>query len=216
MQLEEVRRQIVAECLGLERDGLLSGTAGNVSVRVGDLVAITPSGMPYRNVEAADVPVMALDGAVVEGERRPSSELYLHLASYEARPDIGAVVHTHSPFATVLAVLHWPLPAAHYSIAVLDTLEVPVVDYATYGSLSLAEGVRRTLASGTRAVLLANHGAVVFGTDLADAVAGARLLEALAHTYYHARAAGGAVILPAEEMERVRERYRTHGQHPAR
>jgi L-fuculose-phosphate aldolase len=212
MLLEEVRRQIVGQCLELEAGGLLQGTAGNASVRVGDLIAITPSGMGYRELAAEDAVVVDRTGEVVDGTRRPSSELDLHLVTYAARPDIGAIVHTHSPFATVLAVLGWPLPAAHYSIAALDTTEVPVVDYETYGTRKLAEAVRGALASGTRAVLLANHGAVTFGADLPKAATATRLLETLAHTYYHARVAGDPVILPTAEVERVRERYRTHGQ----
>ena len=208
----ELRERISALGLALEAEGLLSGTAGNISARVGDRVAITPSGMPYAQIGAADVTVVDLAGAVIEGERRPSSELYLHLGAYLARPDVGAVVHTHSPFATVLAVLHRPLPAVHYAIAALHTDEVPVVEYATYGTEHLADNVCAALPGGTRAVLLANHGAVAFGPDLDAAADAARLLESLAHTYYHACLAGEPVILPADELAHVRERFRTHGQ----
>jgi L-fuculose-phosphate aldolase len=207
-----IRHEISHLGVRLEQEGLLSGTAGNLSARAGDVVAITPSAIPYGEVTPDDVVVVDLDGAVVEGHRRPSSELWLHLGVYHARPDVGAVVHTHSPFATVLAVLHWPLPAAHYAIAALETYEVPVVDYATYGTSELAGNVRSALPDGTCAVLLANHGAVTFGADLRGAADRTRLLESLAHTYYHARLAGDPVILTEEEMAVVRERFRAHGQ----
>jgi len=212
MLLEDERAQIAVLGVQLEAEGILSGTAGNISARVGDYVAITPSGMPYPSVGPRDVTVVDLAGNIVEGERRPSSELYLHLGVYRARVDAQAVVHTHSPFATVLAVLGWTLPAAHYAIAVLDTREVPIVGYATYGTGDLAENVAQALPGGSRAVLLANHGAVALGPDLAQAADGARLLESLAHTYYHAKVAGEPVILPDEEIDRVRERFQTHGQ----
>jgi len=206
------RAAIAALGAALEREGLVSGTAGNISVRAGDLVAITPTGMPCGSIEPDDVTVVDDAGAVVDGRRLPSSELALHLGAYRARPEMAAIVHTHSPFATVLAVLHWPLPAAHYAIAALETAEVPVVEYATYGTGDLADRVCAALPGGTRAVLLANHGAVCLGRDLAEAAAATRLLESLAHTYYHARVAGTPVILPAAEMERVAGRFRTHGQ----
>jgi L-fuculose-phosphate aldolase len=206
------RAAIAALGTALEQEGLVSGTAGNISVQVGDLVAITPTGMPCGSIDPADVTVVDASGAVVDGARRASSELALHLGAYRARPEMTAVVHTHSPFATVLAVLHWPLPAAHYAIAALETAEVPVVGYATYGTDDLADRVCAALPGGTRAVLLANHGAVCLGRDLDEAATATRLLESLAHTYYHARVAGTPVILPADEMQRVTERFRTHGQ----
>ena len=212
MRHEALRERIAALGVGLEREGLLAGTAGNISARAGDEVAITPSGMRYADTCAADVTIVALDGAVVDGARRPSSELFLHLGVYRARPDVAAIVHTHSPFATVLASLHWALPAVHYAIAALDTDEVPVVSYATYGTGELADNVRAVLPDGTRAVLLANHGAVAFGADLDAAADAARLLETLAHTYYHARLAGDPAILPAAEIAHVRDRFRVHGQ----
>jgi L-fuculose-phosphate aldolase len=212
VSLDEARKAISTLGRALEREGLLSGTAGNISARVGDLVAITPTGMAYDDVQADDVTVVDRAGEVVDGTRRPSSELALHLGVYLARPEMAAVVHTHSPFATVLAVLRWPIPAAHYAIAALETIEVPVVDYATYGTDLLAERVCAALPGGTRAVLLANHGAVCLGRDLAEAAGAARLLETLAHTYYHARLAGTPVILEADEMRRVSDRFRSYGQ----
>jgi L-fuculose-phosphate aldolase len=211
-ETDRIRHEISRLGVQLEQEGLLSGTAGNLSARVGDVVVITPSAIPYREVTPDDVVVVDLEGAVVDGKRRPSSELWLHLGAYHARPDVGAIVHTHSPFATVLAVLHWPLPATHYAIAALETDEVPVVEYATYGTSELAGNVRSALPSGTCAVLLANHGAITFGTDLRAAADRTRLLESLAHTYYHARLAGDPVILTADEMAVVRDRFRSHGQ----
>ncbi len=151
-----VRARIAEIGVELERLGILDLTAGNISARVGDgAIAITPSGIPYGDTKAADVVVCRLaDGAVVEGERRPSSELALHRAVYAARPEAGAVVHTHSPYATTLAVLRRPIPAVHYVISRLATTEVPVVD-ATYGTQELAQNAFDGLAGTTKAILLA-------------------------------------------------------------
>jgi L-fuculose-phosphate aldolase len=203
------REAVVAAGRLLEDLGLLSQTAGNISVRLdGERLAITPSSMPYGEIEPDDVVVADLDGRVLEGERRPSSELPFHAAVYRGRPDLGGVVHTHSPYATTLAVLGTPLPAIHYAIASLEVHEVPVVPYATPGSDELARHVEAAFAGGTRAALLANHGALTAGPTLASAVNGTQTLELLAALYHRAVSIGTPVVLPREEIERVRERYR--------
>lgn len=210
-------RQEIAE-LGreLESAGLLWLTAGNISARVGPAIAITPSGIPYAAVEAADVVLCNLeDGEVLDGARRPSSELRLHRAIYRARPDAGAIVHTHSEYATTFAVLRERIPAIHYAIAHLHTASVPVVDYATYGSEELARLAFAALGGGEQAALLASHGAVALGANLAEASRNAQILEMLAATYWRARAIGTPHVLSAEEIGRVEDRYRTYGQPPA-
>jgi L-fuculose-phosphate aldolase len=204
MQQEEVRRALVAQLLELGRDGLVSATAGSVSVRLGDRTLVAPS----ERGGTDDVAVVDLSDEVDDEPGRPL-EHELHLGIYRARPDVGAVVSIGSPFATVLGVLRWPLPAVHYGIAALGTAEVPVIEIGTNVAQS-------ALATGTSAVLVAHHGAAAFGPDLAAAAALARRLETLAHLYYHARAAGDPVILPGDEVEHVRELYRTHGQPPRR
>jgi L-fuculose-phosphate aldolase len=213
-RLAAIRKEIVDVGIELERIGLLDLTAGNISVRVDEQsIAITPSGIPYTETTAADIVVCRLDdGAVLDGHRKPSSELPLHSAVYTARPETGAVVHTHSPYATTLAVLQQPIPAVHYIIARLGTCAVPVVDYATYGSDELAQNAFAALAGGTRALLLANHGTLTIGDDLETAAANARILEILATTYWRALAVGTPAILPDDEIASVRERHKTYGQ----
>jgi L-fuculose-phosphate aldolase len=210
-----LREQIAELGRDLEAAGLLWLTAGNISARCGSAIAITPSGIPYQAVQAQDVVLCDLErGDVLDGSCRPSSELPLHRAIYRARPDAGAVVHTHSEYATTFAVLREPIPAIHYAIAHLHTASVPVVDYATYGSEDLARLAFAALGAGGQAALLANHGAVALGANLAEASRNVQVLEMLAATYWRARAVGTPHILPAEEIARVEDRYRTYGQTP--
>jgi len=213
MRAEAIRTDIVETAGRLQRQGLLSMTAGNLSVRVdGTLMAITPTGMPYEQIEPLDVVITDLDGNVVDGDRRPSSELPFHSAVLRTRPDIGAVVHTHSPYATTIAILGRTIPAVHYVIASLDLIEVPLVPYSTYGSDELAAGICAALEHGGKAALLANHGALALGDDLAGAARAAELLEFLATVYHHALAVGEPVVLPPEEIAVVSGRYRDYGQ----
>jgi L-fuculose-phosphate aldolase len=213
MLAQPIRAAIVATAQRLERLGLLSLTAGNLSARVeGELMAITPTGIPYGQIEPQDIVITDLAGDVVDGSRRPSSELPFHAAVLRARSDVGAVVHTHSLYATTLAVLGRTIPAVHYVIAALDLETVPLVSYSTFGSDDLARAIAAALGSGGKAALLANHGALALGDDLADAARSAELLEFLATIYHRALAVGEPVVLPAEEIARVRGRYRDYGQ----
>jgi len=208
------RTRIAELGVELERLGLLDLTAGNISARIGEgAIAITPSGIANAHTSADDIVVCSLaDGAVVEGHRRPSSELALHRAVYAARPEAGAVVHTHSPYATTFAVLRKPIPAVHYVISRLGTSEVPVVDYATYGTQALAEKAFAALGGSTRALLLANHGTLTLGKDLDEAALNARVLEILAATYWRALSIGSPVILSDKEIGIVMERHKSYGQ----
>jgi L-fuculose-phosphate aldolase len=213
MRAQEDRAAVVETARRLERIGLLSLTAGNVSVRVEDeLMAITPTGMPYEQIEPQDIVITDLSGRVVDGRRRPSSELPFHSAVLRARPDIGAVVHTHSMYATTLAVLGRTIPAVHYVIVGLELEEVPLVPYSTYGSHELADGITAALGAGGKAALLANHGALALGSDLADAARAAELLEFLAGVYHHALAVGEPVVLSSEEIAVVGARHPDYGQ----
>jgi L-fuculose-phosphate aldolase len=213
VEYEQTRHEIAETGRRLEAEGLLSATAGNISARVApDRIAITPTAIPYPDVQAADVVITDLDGRVVDGERRPSSELPFHTAIHRARPDVGGVVHTHSPYATTLAVMHRPIPALHYVIASFGVTEIPVVGYETYGSDALAQRLAAVAASGANGALMANHGAVAFGPSLEQAATNASLLEFLAATYYRTLVAGGPVLLPEDEIARVADRYKTHGQ----
>jgi L-ribulose-5-phosphate 4-epimerase len=205
---DTARHELVSCGRALLARGLLSQTAGNLSVRIGDdAVCITPSSMEYDRIEPADIVVVGLDGEVRQGAREPSSETPLHCTVYQNRPDIAAIVHTHSPYATTLAILGLPIPAVHYMIAVARTTEIAVADYATYGTEDLARNVRDAFSPPSRAVLIANHGAVTVGGTLKEAADVAEAIETLAALYYRALAVGKPNVLTDEQMATVLAKY---------
>src|SRR5580698_3849430 len=176
--VSSARGDLVSSGRTLLARGLLSQTSGNLSVRVSrDEVCITPSSMEYDRLEPADIVLVGTDGQVREGQRTPSSETPLHCLVYDSRPDVSAIVHTHSPYATTLAVLGMPIPAVHYMIAALETDEIAVAGYATYGTDDLARNVREAFGAPSRAVLMANHGAVTVGNSLKGAADAAQAVE---------------------------------------
>lgn len=200
MLLREERELVARYAKRLCPDGLVVGTSGNVSARAGDLVAITPSSYDYDLLTPELICVLDLEGRVVEAELPPSSEVPMHLAVYRERP-VRAIVHTHSPYATVLATLGKEVKPLHYLLAELGGT-VRVAPYATYGSGELAESV--TAALGDRhAVLLANHGTLTVGDSLASAYARSALLEWLCALQYRAELLGEPTLLAEDEIERV-------------
>jgi L-fuculose-phosphate aldolase len=202
-----VQRDIVVRyAKRLVPDELATGTAGNLSVRESDVVAITPSGIAYELLTPGDVALVSLDGTLMQG--RPSTELPLHLAVYRETAS-AAVVHTHSPFATALGTVADQLPAIHYLVAELGG-PVPVVPYATPGSDDLAQAATAAL-QGRSAVLLRNHGTLTVGDSLPRAYARAVLLEWLAALYYRARAFGEPSLLSEEELARLAGLVTTYG-----
>jgi len=210
MELGEERAAVVQACRQLLATGLVRGTSGNVSIRRGEAVAVSPTGVPYPELTSAAVPVLGLDGSPLDGALAPTSELALHLAVYRARSDVAAVVHTHSMFATVFAVLGEPIPPVHYLLARAGGA-VPLAPYARYGTVELAEACVRALADGP-AVLLAQHGVVTVGADLATAMAAAEALEYVAELAWRARLAGQPRILDAEQLAAAAEAFRGYGQ----
>ena len=209
MRVDEARAAVATAALRLLESGLVRGTSGNVSARAGELVAVTPTGVDYRRLRPADVAVVDRDGRTVEGELAPSSELPLHLAVYRARDDVGAVVHTHSTFATTFAVLREELPAVHYLLAFAGR-RVRVAPYATYGTGELADACVAALG-GDGAVLLANHGLVAVGLDLDRAMVIADAVEQVAELCWRARCVGTPAVLPDAEMDRVARAFATYG-----
>ncbi len=206
--LEEARLQVIEYAQRMTRDGLVKGTSGNVSMRVGDYVAITPGAMDYNAMTVEDVIVVDLEGFVVEGTGNPSSELGLHLELYRQHGH-NAVVHTHSTFAAVLSVTVEELPAIHYIVASMGG-PVPVIPYRRYGSEELAEEVARGM-SGRSAVIMGSHGAVTVGASLAQAYTRSLNLEWMCQVYVEASNFATPRILDAEEIERVQERMQTKG-----
>jgi L-fuculose-phosphate aldolase len=212
MLLKQARDDVVRTCRELAAAGLVVGTSGNVSVRAGELIAVSPSGLDYADLTAGLVGVHRLDGTPVEAPLRPTSEMPLHLAVYAAT-GAGAIVHTHPVAATALSALIAELPAIHYQVAMFGG-PVPVAPYATYGSEQLARNVAAALSDRT-ACLMANHGALTTGADLRSALTGTRYLEWLCEVYLRALAAGqasGPSLLPADEITLVAGQLASYGQ----
>jgi L-fuculose-phosphate aldolase len=214
MLLPDAREEIVTTCQELSRAGLVVGTAGNVSVRDGDLVAVSPSGLRYAELTPELVGVHRLDGAAVEAPLAPTSEMPLHLAIYAARPEVGAIVHTHSLAATALSTLVDEVPVVHYYTAMFGG-PVLVSPYATYGTDELAGGVVHALHDRT-ACLMGNHGAVAIGPDLLTAHDKSVYLEWLCEVYLRASSAGTPRLLSPEQIAAVAVKLEGYGQQPPR
>lgn len=208
-EFEAQRREVIEFARRMTADGLVVGTSGNVSVRCGDLVAVTPSGVDYDRLEVEDVPLVDLDGTVVSGSLRPTSELPMHLTAYRHH-DAGAVVHTHSLYATALSLLRDDVPAVHYQLADFGR-SVVVADYATFGSDQLAETMSEAL-TGRNGCILRNHGTVTVGATLSQAYNRARQLEWLCQLWLTASQVGEPKVLDAAEMARCAEKFATYGQ----
>ena len=210
MLMEAERAAVVRYGRAMVASGLTTGTGGNLSCRAGDRVAISPSGVPYAELEPQAVAVVDLAGERVEGDMKPSSELGFHLALYRRREDVCGVVHTHSVYATTLACLNREIPPVHYLVGFAGH-KVPVAPYATFGTEALARNVRDTMGAAYNAVLLANHGLVAVGADLSRAFDTAEEIEFVARVYCQARAVGDPVVLDEAEMRRVIEKFKTYG-----
>jgi L-fuculose-phosphate aldolase len=208
--LERERRAVVEHAPELA--GLTPGRTGNLSVRDGDAFAVTPTGVPYDAFDAADVPVVGVDGEVRGGAMAPSSEVPMHAAIYR-RDEPGAIVHTHSPWTTSLAVAREALPPVHYMIVAVGK-RVPVAEYAPYGTDELAANVVGAMrAADSHAALIENHGLVVTGPDLPTAVENAVHVESLARLYLTTRAAGfEPTELSDAQLETVIEQFESYGQ----
>jgi L-fuculose-phosphate aldolase len=198
--LERERERVAAVSRRLAEGGLVLGTSGNVSVRSGDEVAITPTGAVLAELEPEHVSVVGLDGEHLDGDLAPTSELDLHLGVYR-RYDAGAIVHTHAPMATALSCVLEEVPCVHYGMLQFGGT-VPVAPYATFGTPELARSVCDAL-EGRRAALMANHGAIVHGNDADEALELALLLEWACTVYWRAAALGEPRALGAEEREAV-------------
>ncbi|MGB6457042.1 MAG: class II aldolase/adducin family protein [Streptosporangiaceae bacterium] len=198
--LREAREQLARYAGRLVADGLAVGAAGNLSVRVGDLIAITPSGIGYDELTPADICVVTLGGDEFEAAETPSSELPMHLAVYAAT-DARAVVHTHSAEVVALSATCTELPAVHYAITSLGG-PVRVASYVRFGSAGLAGAAVAALA-GRHAAILQNHGAICYGATLPAAYDRAVLLEWLARVYRLARGHGDPRILSRAELDEV-------------
>lgn len=202
------RDAVAAAARHLAAAGLVKGTSGNVSARLGDAFAVTPTGAQLATLRAEEIVVVDAGGSLVEGRGAPTSELDMHLRIYAAY-GAGAVVHTHAPAATAVSCVVEELPAIHYEMLLLGG-SVRVAPYATFGTPELAAGAVAAL-EGRTAALLANHGTVVFGADLDGAVRATELLEWSADLYARARTLGTPKALDREALQAVVEAVAARG-----
>ncbi len=209
MNEQDLRQQLVAAVQRLDALGMNRGSTGNVSARWGQGMLITPTGMGAEDLRAQDLVWVGWDGSVL-GDWKPSSEWHFHQAAYLARPDLHAVVHSHSTHATALACLRKPLPAFHYMVAVAGGDSVPLVPYFTFGTEALSQAVGAALQDRL-ACLLANHGLVAAGTTVAHAMKVLQEVESLCQIYLQALAVGEPVLLSALDMATVLEKFRSYG-----
>jgi L-fuculose-phosphate aldolase len=205
------RQEVIDTALAMSRLGLSPGRSGNVSRRWTQGMLITPSGMPYETIEPADIVYVASDESVPPRQRTPSSEWRFHLSAYAARPDMAAIVHTHSMHATVLACAGRPIPAFHYMVAIAGGRDIPVVPYATFGTKRLARHVAKGLEK-RNACLMANHGQIAIGATCAKALHLAAEVETLSEQYWKVLCLGAPIVLDAAEMDEVLERFASYGQ----
>lgn len=212
MKLELERKKIKEFGQKLLTSHLTKGTGGNLSIYnpAENLMAISPSGIPYPEIKLTDIVVMDLNGNVVEGDKAPSSEYEMHKIFYEKRNDIFSVVHCHSVYSTSLSILRKELPASHYMIA-LAGKNVRCADYATYGTKELAINAF-TAMQDRYGVLLANHGLLTGADCIENAFNIAEELEYVAETYYRAKTIGEPAILSEQEMDLMQKKFKNYGQ----
>lgn len=208
MLLESVRKAVLAAAVEMDRLALTRGTSGNISARDPgtNLVAITPTSLPYNMLGPENITVVDLYGKFVEGTHKPSSETPMHTAIYRARPDVMGVVHTHSPYATAFAVLNREIPII--TIPLVPLGPVPVVPFELPGTEELAQAVVGTLGSGKNAVLLQNHGVLTVAESVEKALSAAVYVEEGAQVGLLALMAGGLNPIPQQHVEKMLEQLR--------
>jgi L-ribulose-5-phosphate 4-epimerase len=214
MNYTRERQQIIDIGQEIHRQRLVAGTWGNVSCRLATAnhILITPSGMPYESLQPGDLVILAADGTIVEGNRKPSSESPLHVQIYHQRPEVRAIVHVHSPWASAYAVAHQPIPMLLEESAQVLGASVPVASYAHAGSNELADSACEALGKEHKAVLLANHGLVGLGKDLEEALLVCVIAEKTAMIGLLAGALGKVNSLPAEDVKFLHQSFQHYGQ----
>ena len=206
----DLRSAIIATAVQMNARRINSGKSGNISARNETGFLITPTGLPYESMRQEDIVAVTLGGAAI-GPRLPSSEWRFHRDIYIDRPDAGAIVHAHSPFATTLACLGRGIPAFHYMVAIAGGKDIRCAPYATFGTQELSDSALIAL-SGRRACLLANHGMIAVDASLEAALALAIEVEALAEQYWRALQIGAPNLLSDAEMDIVLEKLKNYGQ----
>jgi L-fuculose-phosphate aldolase len=211
-QERELRQSIIDKARWMNASGLNQGTSGNISARYGDHMLITPSATPYEDLAPEMIAAMPIAGdyGSWEGPLKPSTEWRFHLDIMKARPEVGAIVHTHSLFATVLGIARKDIPACHYMIAAFGGNNVRCAEYATYGTKELSENALKAL-EGRSACLLANHGMIATGSSLAKAMWAAVELETIAKQYYYGLALDSMAILSDAQIADTQKGFATYG-----
>lgn len=212
MAAAKLRHEIIATMRRLAERGLYTGSSGNISVRSGGGFLITPTGIPCDETRAADIVEMTLAGKS-NGKLLPSSEWRFHRDILLRRPEVNAVIHTHSTFATTISCLRRDIPPFHYMVAKAGGDSIRCARYATFGTEALSKHALAAL-KGRRACLLANHGMIAVGGSLAATFRLAEEVEALCEQYWRALLVGRPVILPKAEMAKVIEKFKTYGRQP--
>lgn len=194
-------------------NNLTFSTGGNLSIRIDDRsFLITPSGMAYESLKERDLVVMTSEGEILKGDRKPSSEWHMHGAIYDARPEINVLIHTHSPYVSVVSSLGEDLPPISYLIASAGTRTVPLARYETFGTKELGEAAVEAMGD-CKAVMLANHGLIAGGDTLAQAFSLAQEIEFCAFMYVTALSTGKKIIfIPDDKMDEVIEKFKGYGQ----
>lgn len=205
-----LREQMLAAALQLDAVGLNRGSTGNLSVRVGDQWLVTPSGIAAQDLSPQSMVHMDFNGEPT-GSGKPSSEWRFHRDILVSRTDVGAIVHTHSRFATAFACLHREIPAFHYMVAIAGGDNIRCAPYALFGTQDLSDHAIEALRD-RKACLLGNHGLIALGADLKKAVAVAIEVESLCEQYWTALQLGEPTILSLEQMQAVHEKFKTYGQ----
>lgn len=213
MVMQDERQLIVQIGKEMSAAKLSTGTSGNLSIYDPEhnRMAISPSGIPYGDTMPEDVVIMDLDGNIVDGHRKPSSEWALHAAYYRHNPKARGVVHTHSVYCATFAALGMPIRAVHYVIGDAGVDTIPCAPYETFGTMALAETTMQHCGDSD-AVLLGNHGLLTCGTSLNSAYSLARNVEFIAEVQYRAMTIGTPNILSKEEMDKVMARFQSYGQ----
>ena len=210
LHYRRLRKALIATACATNSLGLNQGTAGNVSARTPQGFLITPSGLPFDQLVPEHVVEMDLEGRAASDPIAPSSEWRFHRDIFVNRPEVGAVLHAHPPYATALACAHREIPAFHYMVAVAGGKTIPCAPYAVFGTQALSDNVLTALEN-RHACLLANHGMVAVGPSLEAALELAKEVEELARQYHLSLQIGGPVILSDEAMTTVLERFKTYG-----
>lgn len=207
------RQKLIQYGKKMVENNLTFSTGGNLSIRIDDRsFLITPSGMAYESLKERDLVVMTSEGQILKGDRKPSSEWHMHGAIYDARPEINVLIHTHSPYVSVVSSLGEELPPISYLIASAGTRTVPLARYETFGTKELGEAAVEAMGN-CKAVMLANHGLIAGGDTLAQAFSLAQEIEFCAFMYVTALSTGKKInFIPDDKMDEVIEKFNGYGQ----